>query len=95
MSKKPTETDPDDAPDLATPEWRAKFASADLRQGDKIIRRGRPLLNPVERSIAALLRARRLGTEEAKAEADLALGDLSREQLREVLTRAQQAQAAR
>jgi uncharacterized protein (DUF4415 family) len=46
-SKKPTKTswiDPDDAPDLATPEWRAKFASADLRQGNKIVRRGRPPL---------------------------------------------------
>jgi len=40
-----------------------------------------------------LLRARRLGTDEAKAEADLALADLTREQLREVLARAQQAQA--
>jgi hypothetical protein len=95
MSKKPTKTswtDPDDAPDLATPEWRAKFPSADLRQGNTIIRRGRPLRNPIEQGVAALLRARRLGTEEAKAEADLALGDLTREQLREVLARAQQAQ---
>jgi hypothetical protein len=52
-------------------------------------------LSPVERAIALLLRARRLGTEEAKAEADLALVDLTREQLREVLARAQQAQAPR
>jgi hypothetical protein len=56
---------------------------------DKIIRRGRPLRNPIEEAIARLLRARRLGTEEARAEADLALADLSREQLREVLARAQ------
>jgi uncharacterized protein (DUF4415 family) len=49
-SKKPTKTswvDPDDAPDLSTPEWREKFARADLREGAKIIRRGRPpLANP-------------------------------------------------
>ena len=47
VSNKPTKTkwiDPDDAPDLSTPEWRAKFARADLRRGDKIIRRGRPPL---------------------------------------------------
>jgi hypothetical protein len=87
VSKKPTKTswiDPNDAPDLATPEWREKFAGA-----------GKAALNPVERAVFVLLRARRLGTEEAKAEADLALGDLTREQLREVLARAQQAQAAR
>ncbi len=49
-------------------------------------------LSPVERAIALLLRARRLGTEAAKVEADMVLSGLSREQLREVLTRAQQAQ---
>ena len=45
MSKKPTNTnfiDPDDAPDLSSPEWREKFARAPLREGDKIVRRGRP-----------------------------------------------------
>lgn len=45
MSKRPTNTnfiDPDDAPDLSTPEWRKKFARAPLREGDKIVRRGRP-----------------------------------------------------
>jgi uncharacterized protein (DUF4415 family) len=35
---KPTWTDPDDAPEL-TEEW---FATADLYEGNKLIRRGRP-----------------------------------------------------
>ncbi len=35
---KPTWTDPDDAPEL-TDAW---FASADLAQGDRVVRRGRP-----------------------------------------------------
>ena len=85
VSKKPTKTswiDPDDAPDLSTPAWGEKFAGA-----------GKAALSPVERATIVLLRARRLGTDEAKAEADLALADLTREQLREVLARAQQAQA--
>ena len=37
-ASKGTWTDPDDAPEL-TEEW---FATADLYQGDKLIRRGRP-----------------------------------------------------
>lgn len=37
-SSHPTWVDPDDAPEI-TDEW---IASADLREGDKIIRRGRP-----------------------------------------------------
>jgi uncharacterized protein (DUF4415 family) len=44
-SRKPTKKtwiDPDDAPDLAKPEWRGKFARADLREGDTIVKRGRP-----------------------------------------------------
>ena len=34
--------DPDDAPDLSTPEWQAKFEQADLYHGNVLIRRGRP-----------------------------------------------------
>ena len=34
--------DPDDAPDLSTPEWRAKIEQADLYHGDVLVRRGRP-----------------------------------------------------
>lgn len=37
--------DPDDAPDLSTPEWAAKLDAADVRRGDKIVRRGRPPLD--------------------------------------------------
>jgi uncharacterized protein (DUF4415 family) len=45
MNRRPTNTnfiDPDDAPNLAAPEWREKFARAPLREGSKIVRRGRP-----------------------------------------------------
>ena len=38
----PSWVDPDDAPDLSTPEWQAGFAEADVYEGDKIVRRGRP-----------------------------------------------------
>lgn len=37
-ASKPTWVDPDDAPEL-TDKW---FREADLRKGDKVIRRGRP-----------------------------------------------------
>jgi uncharacterized protein (DUF4415 family) len=40
----PSWVDPDDAPDLSTPDWQAKFAQADLYQGDRVVRRGRPPL---------------------------------------------------
>ena len=36
--------DPDDAPDLSTPEWKAKFEEADLYHGEVLIQRGRPKL---------------------------------------------------
>ncbi len=36
--------DPDDAPDLSTPVWRAKFEEADLYHGNVLIQRGRPKL---------------------------------------------------
>ena len=36
--------DPDDAPDMSTPEWRTKFEEADLYHGDVLIQRGRPKL---------------------------------------------------
>ena len=36
--------DPDDAPDISTPEWRTKFEEADLYHGDVLIQRGRPKL---------------------------------------------------
>ncbi|SEB84979.1 hypothetical protein SAMN05444161_0003 [Rhizobiales bacterium GAS191] len=52
-------------------------------------------LSPVQRAILLLQRARRLGTEEAKAEADLALAGMSRAQLREVLSRTEQPSAFR
>ena len=34
--------DPDDAPDLSSPEWRKRFDSADVLAGKKVVRRGRP-----------------------------------------------------
>lgn len=33
--------DPDDAPDLSAPEWQDKFAAADVKEGDKVVSRGR------------------------------------------------------
>lgn len=45
MNKPPLDpnwVDPDDAPDLSKPEWLAKFAEADVFQGDQVVRRGRP-----------------------------------------------------
>lgn len=39
-----TWSDPDDAPDLSTPEWQEKMKEADLYQGETLIRRGRPRL---------------------------------------------------
>ena len=60
MSKKPTPTswiDPDDAPDLSTPEWRAKFARAPLHEGAKIVRRGRPALEKPKQAISLRLDA--------------------------------------
>ena len=58
MNKKPTNTsfiDPDDAPDLAAPEWREKFARAPLREGDKIVRRGRPRLSSPKQQVSLRL----------------------------------------
>ena len=49
--------DPDDAPDLSTPEWRAKFAAAPLRQGLKIVRRGRPALAKPKQAVSLRLDA--------------------------------------
>jgi uncharacterized protein (DUF4415 family) len=60
VSKKPTPTswiDPDDAPDVSTPEWRAKFARAPLREGDKIVRRGRPALDKPKQAVSLRLDA--------------------------------------
>ena len=60
MSKKPTPTswiDPDDAPDLSTPEWRAKFARAPLHEGAKIVRRGRPALDKPKQAVSLRLDA--------------------------------------
>jgi uncharacterized protein (DUF4415 family) len=34
----------DDAPDLSTREWQAKFAVADVMQGTRIVKRGRPIV---------------------------------------------------
>jgi uncharacterized protein (DUF4415 family) len=54
VSKRRTKTswiDPDDAPDLSTPEWREKFARADLREGSKVVRRGRPPLAHPKQSV--------------------------------------------
>ena len=47
--------DPDDAPDLSTPEWRAKFAVAPLRKGAKIVRRGRPSLAKPKQAVSLRL----------------------------------------
>ena len=58
VSKKPMPTssnDPDDAPDLSTPEWRAKLADAPLREGAKIVRRGRPALAKPKQAVSLRL----------------------------------------
>ena len=36
-------SDPDDAPDLSAPEWIEKVHAAPLRDGHRVVRRGRPL----------------------------------------------------
>ena len=41
-STRPVWVDHDDAPDLSTPKWRKRFEEADLMDGRKIVRRGRP-----------------------------------------------------
>jgi uncharacterized protein (DUF4415 family) len=44
----------DDAPDLSLPGWQEKFAAADLKEGDHVLKRGRP---PIERpKIATTIR---------------------------------------
>jgi uncharacterized protein (DUF4415 family) len=47
--------DPDDAPDLSRPEWRAKLAAAPLREGAKIVRRGRPALAQPKQAVSLRL----------------------------------------
>ena len=47
--------DPDNAPDLSTPEWRAKLAAAPLREGAKIVRRGRPALAKPKQAVSLRL----------------------------------------
>ena len=47
--------DPDDAPDLSTPEWRAKLAAAPLYEGAKIVRRGRPALAKPKQAVSLRL----------------------------------------
>jgi uncharacterized protein (DUF4415 family) len=49
--------DPDDAPDLSTPEWHAKLAAAPLREGAKIVRRGRPPLAKPKQAVSLRLDA--------------------------------------
>ncbi len=34
--------DPEDAPDLSSPEWRKQFEGADVLAGKKVVQRGRP-----------------------------------------------------
>ena len=48
----------------------------------------------VARAFAMLIRARRMNTPEARAEADLALAGLSRTELKDVLARAGRAEPA-
>jgi uncharacterized protein (DUF4415 family)/uncharacterized DUF497 family protein len=58
VSKKPMQTnwnDLDDAPDLSRPEWRAKLAAAPLREGAKIVRRGRPALAKPKQAVSLRL----------------------------------------
>lgn len=43
-SRQPVQTDGqdrDDAPDLSTPEWRDRFAAAEVKEGDGVVSRGR------------------------------------------------------
>jgi uncharacterized protein (DUF4415 family) len=47
--------DPDDAPDLSTPEWRARLAAAPLREGARIVRRGRPALAKPKQAVSLRL----------------------------------------
>ena len=45
VNKKPIHRswrDPDDAPDLSSPQWRKRFETADVMDGPNAIRRGRP-----------------------------------------------------
>jgi uncharacterized protein (DUF4415 family) len=61
VSRKPTKKswiDPDDAPDLAKPEWQEKLARADLREGDTIVKRGRPPVAEPKISVTLRLDAR-------------------------------------
>jgi uncharacterized protein (DUF4415 family) len=44
----------DDAPDLSTPIWREKFAEADVMQGKRVVKRGRPLAE--RRKVSATIR---------------------------------------
>jgi uncharacterized protein (DUF4415 family) len=51
-----TWTDPDDAPDLSSPEWRARFEAAPLMEGDRVVRRGRPPKPAAERKVSLTLK---------------------------------------
>jgi uncharacterized protein (DUF4415 family) len=44
----------DDAPDLSSPEWQAKFTAADVMQGTRIVKRGRPVAE--HRKVSATIR---------------------------------------
>lgn len=74
----PTPTDPDDVPEL-TSEW---FESADVMEGDRVVRRGRPVLPEAERKIAVTLRI-----DPAVLEAFRAGGDGWQTRMHEVLQR--------
>jgi uncharacterized protein (DUF4415 family) len=49
-----TSSSKDDAPDLSTPEWQAKFAAADVMKGTNVVKRGRPFAD--HRKISATIR---------------------------------------
>jgi uncharacterized protein (DUF4415 family) len=44
----------DDAPDLSAPEWRDQFARADVMQGARIVKHGRPVAE--RRKVSATIR---------------------------------------
>jgi uncharacterized protein (DUF4415 family) len=56
VSKKPMPPSfvADDAPDLSTPEWRERFARADVMQGARVVKRGRPVAE--HRKVSATIR---------------------------------------
>ncbi len=50
----PTSFAAGDAPDLSRPDWREKIAAADILQGKRVLKRGRPVAE--HRKVSATIR---------------------------------------